>query len=73
MSRLNTRALYANATNSIAKKGQGRNSLAGCRDSVPAGVKGQSPLRLPSTYFMNTNFLNSIRQRPEKKSPVQPE
>ena len=24
-------------------------------------------------YFMNTNFLNSIRQRPAKKSPVQPE
>ena len=48
-------------------------------------VKGGTPLQgagtasLPesrgsaSGYFMNTNFLNSIRQRPAKKSPVQPE
>ena len=35
------------ALNPIAKKGQGRNSLAGCRDSVPAGVKGQRPLVFP--------------------------
>jgi len=45
---INTRTLHAVVTNSIAKKGQGRNSLAGCRDSVPAGVKGQRPLGLPS-------------------------
>ena len=30
-------------TNSIAKKGQGTLSLAGCRDSVPAGVWGNAP------------------------------
>ena len=45
---INTRAQPESVTNSIARKGQGRNSLAGCRDSVPAGVKGQRPLGLPS-------------------------
>ena len=44
---INTRTCYASALNSIAKKGQGRNSLAGCRGSAPAGVKGQRPLGLP--------------------------
>ena len=39
---INTRKLYEEVTNSIARKGQGRNSLAGCRDSVPAGVQRQS-------------------------------
>ena len=43
--RINTRKQYEREVNPIARKGQGRNSLAGCRDSVPAGVKGQRPLR----------------------------
>ena len=32
---INTRALYAVVTNPIARKGQGRNSLAGSRGSAP--------------------------------------
>ena len=39
---INTRKKYADARNSIARKGQGRNSLAGCRGSAPAGVQRQS-------------------------------
>ena len=38
-----TRKEHESATNSIAKKGQGTLSLAGCRDSVPAGVWGNAP------------------------------
>ena len=47
---INTRAQHGSALDSIAQKGQGRNSLAGCRDSVPAGVKGQSPLGFPHKH-----------------------
>ena len=41
--RINTRALCAVVTNSIARKGQGRNSLAGSRGSAPCGVWGNAP------------------------------
>ena len=39
---INTRKKYGEFTCSIAKKGQGSKTLAGCRDSVPAGVQRQS-------------------------------
>ena len=45
---INTRKEYAEATNSIARKGQGTKSLAECRDSVPAGVQRQRLWGLPS-------------------------
>ena len=46
---INTRALYAEVTNSIAKKGVQRveDPLAGSRGSAPCGVQRQSLWRLP--------------------------
>ena len=41
-------------------KGSRENSLAGCRDSVPAGVKGQSPLRLPYLRTFFTPFCRAL-------------
>ena len=49
-----TRKEHESATNSIAKKGQGTLSLAGCRDSVPAGVWGNAPTVPRATSILNT-------------------
>ena len=40
---INTRALYAVVTNPIARKGQGRNSLAGSRGSAPWVIPATHP------------------------------
>ena len=61
---INTRAQHGSALDSIAQKGQGRNSLAGCRDSVPAGVKEQSPLGSPiNTRTLHDSVTNSIARK----------
>ena len=41
--RINTRAKHGGEANSIARRGQGRNSLAGSRGSAPCGVWGNAP------------------------------
>ena len=46
---INTRAKHERALNSIARKGQGRNSLVGLRGKAPCGVQRQSLWRLPLT------------------------
>ena len=48
--RLNTRKDYGSEVNSIARRGQGGIPLAGCRDSVPAGVWGNAPTVGRVTY-----------------------
>ena len=63
--KINTRTQHESAHNSIAKKGQGRNSLAESRDSVSGGVKGQRPLRLliiGRNITMRTHSPNETRE-----------
>ena len=46
-----------------AKKGQGTMSLAGCRDSVPAGVWGNAP-----TVFRALNSKEEVNKRRRQRS-----
>ena len=50
---INTRTQYADVTNSIARKGQGRNSLAGSRGSAP----WVSPINTRKLYEKVTNSI----------------
>ena len=59
---INTRKQYESVTNSIARKGQGRNSLAESRGSASGRVKGNAPY-VP-TFSMTFSVMTEFTKPP---------